>query len=91
MTDPVYVRLIALCETLDEIDSEGSSKTADFRFASEDIYQSHADDIFYGLVDYFNDYLEKHDPGWVVADVIESYGEITGSTAVDPINIDDGC
>lgn len=87
MSAPVYARLIASCDS-EAGDPEEQSKTADFRFANEEVYQRHSNDLFYDLVDLFDQYLEEHDPGWTVGDVIECLAEISETKAINPIHID---
>ena len=86
-TDGICVRLIAMCEHTDSERIE--PKEADFWFLNWDVYQRYEDDFFDGISEDFEEYLRgvKGDPGWIVVDAIESFGDIPESEAVNPVRI----
>nr|QBK90495.1 MAG: uncharacterized protein LCPAC103_01760 [Pithovirus LCPAC103] len=69
---------------------EEDSRSADFWFKTEQLYNDHNDDGFDMLIDDFNKWLTHNGHAdWWVDDVIESLGDLTETQAINPIRIEE--
>ncbi len=82
--EPFYALLIAECEN--GVTGETKVLTSHFKFANEDLWNTHNDYQFDDLIEQFNDWLSANGyKNWYVNDTIETVRRLSATNAIAPV------